>query len=38
MLKLRKLRDKVLQTRIGGIKGVRKVLVDQDRNTGSGTS
>ncbi|MCI4465413.1 MAG: DNA-directed RNA polymerase subunit A'' [Thermoproteus sp.] len=34
MLKLRKLRDKVLQTRIGGIKGVRKVLVDQDRNTG----
>lgn len=34
MLKLRKLREKVLQTKIGGIKGVRKVLVDQDRNTG----
>ncbi len=34
MLKLRKLRDKILQTKISGIKGVKKVLVDQDRNTG----
>lgn len=34
MKKLRKLRDKVLQTKISGIKGIRKVLVDQDRNTG----
>lgn len=34
MLKLRKLREKILQTKIGGIKGIRKVLVDQDRNTG----
>ncbi|MFB6490702.1 MAG: DNA-directed RNA polymerase subunit A'' [Thermoproteus sp. AZ2] len=34
MTKLRKLRDKVLQTKIGGIKGIKKVLVDQDRNTG----
>ncbi|MEL9990935.1 MAG: DNA-directed RNA polymerase subunit A'' [Thermoproteus sp.] len=34
MLKLRKLREKVLQTKIGGIKGIKKVLVDQDKNTG----
>lgn len=34
MLKLRKLRDKVLQTKISGIKGIRKVVVDQDRSTG----
>lgn len=34
MLKLRKLREKVLQTKISGIKGIRKVLVDQDKNTG----
>lgn len=34
MLKIRKIKDKVLQTRISGIKGIRKVLVDQDRNTG----